>query len=103
MFYVFVCFFAVATAHFRPREGAIAPRASRLRRSGGAPNWTCCAHLLATRENTRVCLDCLVSHSTRLIKLLLHSRWDAVHLFNSTHHKERWRDGLTKGGGQWVQ
>lgn len=34
----------------------------------------------------------------KLIKLLLHSRWDAVHLFNSIHHKEPWRHGFYKGG-----
>jgi len=57
------------------------------------------AHIfpVVTGEHTRVGFDCLVPHTTQLIKLLLRSRWDAVHLFNSIHHIEPRRCGFTRG------
>lgn len=63
-----------------PQDGAIAPRpCTQLTPQIGR---VALIFLTVTPENTRVCFDCLVSHSTQLIKLLLHSRWDALHFSN---------------------
>lgn len=91
------CPFPVAITRHPPLDGAIAPRLCTSLRIGKATIGRV-AHILhaVTWGNTRVCFNCLVSDSTQLIKLLLHSRWDAVHLFNSIHHKEPWRYDCTK-------
>lgn len=57
--------------------------------AGRATNWTCCAHLPHCHMRELPGLFRLPSHTTLLIKLLLHSRCDALHLFNSIHHKKK--------------
>lgn len=74
-------FFFIWCSYTRlPQDGAIAPcPCTQLTPQIGR---VALIFLTVTPENTRVCFDCLVSHSIQLIKLLLHSRWDALHLSN---------------------
>lgn len=81
--------FSAALAPLWPPDGAVAPRpCALLGGQSSTPDVLRTSSSAATRENTRLCLGRLVSHSTSLIKLLLHSRCDALHLFNSSHHKK---------------
>lgn len=93
---------SVAMTQNWPHSGAIAPCPGAWPLRGATFGHV--AHITVPWSDTRVCLHRLLSRPVPLIKLLLHSRWEALHLFKSspptTRRKKKEKtqcDGFYKG------